>query len=115
MNPKIESETPISIYELKREISKIKKRDTELKIRTGKTEDYISQVSSLSLKDIDKLEKSILNLEIPRLKEKHVKKIVDIFPKSEDELKCILSGYAFSIKKENLSKIAKIVKEYVKD
>ena len=41
------SETPINIYQLKKELEKIKKRDNELNFRTNKTEEYLNQVAAL--------------------------------------------------------------------
>ena len=112
MNPKIQDETPISIYDLKRELKSIKKRDEEFGIRAGKTEEYINNFSELTFKDSDALEKELSELDVPRLKDIHIKKIVDLLPVSVKELKVILQGYTLTVSKENMEKIAKVVKKY---
>ncbi len=113
MNPKIQEEEPISIYDLRKEIKQIKKRDNELGIRSGKTEEYVNQFIQLTQKDADALEEELNKLEIPRLKDVHIKKILDILPESVKELKIILQGYTLTVNKENMEKIIKTVKKYI--
>ncbi|MEM3374365.1 MAG: hypothetical protein QXE31_04035 [Candidatus Woesearchaeota archaeon] len=114
MNPKVISEEPISIYDLKKFLKDIKKRDTELSLRAGKTEEYVNNVSVLKEKDAEELEKEILKLEIPRMKEVIVKKILDVLPGSVEELKVILQGYSLTISKENMDKIIEAINKYKK-
>jgi DNA-directed RNA polymerase subunit F len=110
MDPKILEENAISLYDMRKEIKKIKKRDTELSIRAGKTEEYINQFAIL--KDPDALEKEITELNLPRLKEMHIKKILDLLPTSVEELKLILQGYALTLSKENIQKIVSTIQKY---
>ncbi len=112
MNPKILEETPISVYDLRKEMKKIKKRDTELSLRTGKTEEYVNQFATLKEKDAEDLEKEIEKMEIPRLRDLHIKKILDLLPASVEELKVILQGYALTITKENMQKIISAIEKY---
>lgn len=113
MNPKILEEAPISVYDLKKEIKKIAKRDTELSIRTGKTEEYINQFATLKDKDAEDLEKELISFEIPRFKEVHIKKIIDTMPESVEELKVILQGYTLTVTKENMQKIISAVTKHL--
>lgn len=113
MNPKIIEEESINIYELKQELSKIKKRDEELSIRTNKTDEYIKSFAVLTIKDSQDLKKKLEELHVPRLKDTHINKIIDVLPESVDELKVLLQGYVLSVTKDNLSKIVKTVKEFV--
>ena len=112
MNPKIEEEQPISIYELKKEITKIKKRDEQLSLRNTKTEEYLNSFATMKQKDADELESGLTALNVPRLKDLHVKKIVDTIPETVDELKVILQGYSLTITKENMEKIVELVKKH---
>lgn len=105
MNPKILEEKPISIYDLKKELKKISKRDTELSIRANKTDEYINQFATLKEKDAEDLENELVSLEIPRFKEIHIKKIVDTLPETTEELKVILQAYTLTVSKENMQKI----------
>ena len=115
MNPKIQEEIPISIYELQKEIKKIKKRDSELSVRSGKTEEYLNQFTFIKQKDVEELEKNIIKLEVPRLKDYHIKKILDTLPKSLAELKIVFQGYTLTISKENMQKIVTAVKKIAPD
>jgi DNA-directed RNA polymerase subunit F len=114
-NPKILEETAISMAEIKNELSKIKKRDKELNFRSNKTDEYLKQFTLLDLKTSQEVSKKIEDLAIPRLKELHIKKIIDILPSTVDEVKAILEAYPITVTNENMKKIAKVVSEYVKD
>ena len=113
MNPETKDEIPISIYDMKKEVSKIKKRDTELSLRMGKTEEYLNQFTDLTYKDAESLEQDLIKLEIPRLKGKHIKKILDLLPASVEELKIILQGYTLTVSKDYMEKIVAAVKKYL--
>jgi len=112
MNPKIEEEKPINLYELKKEMTKIKKRDEVLSLRNTKTEEYLNAFATLKQKDADELESSLTALNVPRLKDLHIKKIVDTVPETIEELKVVLQGYSLSITKENMEKITELVKKH---
>ena len=102
----------ISIVELKKELAAIKKRDGELNFRSQRTEEYVQELARLSQKDADEIVKKIRALELPRLKEDHIHKIVDIFPQSEKQLKVLLSGYTLTVSNENMKKIIDVLKDY---
>lgn len=103
------AENPISMYELKAELEKIKKRDKELNFRSARTEEYLNQVA-LSKKSADLYEK-LAKLEVPRLKESHLKKIIDIMPKTVNDLKVVLQGYTVSVSNENIKKMVDIINQ----
>ncbi len=96
-------ETPINNLTLKEELEKIKKRDKELNFRAERTEEYLKTIDiSKSANDIAaKIEK----LKIPRLKDMHINKIVDIMPSTVKDLKIVLQGYTLTINNENAKKI----------
>lgn len=110
----IVNKEPITLAELKAELTAIQKRDGETSFRAGKTLDYINQFKPLTKTAANELTKKINDLEVPRLKEEHVVKIVDLLPIDADELKVILQGYALTVTKENMTKIVNVVKEYKK-
>ena len=103
-------ETPINIYTLKKELERIKKRDGELNFRANKTEEYLNQVASA--KDADELFSKLTKLDIPRLKEQHINKIIDIAPRTVSELKVILQAYTISINNESMKKIVDAISEF---
>lgn len=112
VKPEIISEKPITITELKQEIDKIQKRDKELNFRVGKTEEYLSHFITLSKAKEDELIKKLEKLNVPRLKDIHITKIVDILPKTVDELKIILQGYTITVNNDNIKKIVDVVKDF---
>ena len=110
--PIIVSEKPISMPEVKDEIAKIKKRDTELNFRSSRTEEYLNVFAKLSGKDAADLKAKLEKLNIPRLGEEHIVKIIDILPNTVEELKVVLQGYPLTITKENMKKIVDAVAQF---
>ena len=104
------SETPIDAYHLKKELERVKKRDNELNFRAAKTEEYLNQVTTL--KNADQLFSKLVHLEVPRLKENHMHKIVDIAPRTINELKVVLQGYTITINNESMKKIIDTINEF---
>ena len=105
------SEAPMNMYQLKKELEKIRKRDNELNFRANRTEDYLQQV--LTLKNTDELLDKIMKLNIPRLKEQHVHKIIDIAPTTMNELKVILQSYTITVSNDAMKKIVDTVNEFL--
>jgi DNA-directed RNA polymerase subunit F len=104
---------PLSLAEVKSQISSLKKRDTELNFRANKVNEYISSFSIVKQKDAKELFDKISALDVSRLKDIHVKKIIDIMPETEDDVKALLSGYHISLGSDSAKQIADIVKEYL--
>jgi DNA-directed RNA polymerase subunit F len=109
--PEILSEKPITLAEMAAEIEKIKKRDGELNFRATKTEEYLQQFELESDKKIEELKKKIEGLKIPRLKEEQIIKILDLMPKTLEEMKGILSAYTISVTQENMKKILSAIND----
>ena len=108
----IVSETPINAHHLKKEIERIKKRDSELNFRANKTEEYLNQTAS-DVKSADELFDKIMKLNIPRLREQYVHKIIDIMPTTLNELKTVLQGYTLTVNNESMKKIVDTVNEFL--
>ena len=113
MNPKIIEEKPLTMAEVREELSRIKKRDGELNFRANKTEEALNEIMRIDLKQAEELKKKLTDLKIPRFKDIHIDKIVDILPKSVEELNVVLQGYTITVNKENLKKIVDTVSEYI--
>ncbi len=112
VKPQLIEKRPVNLSEVKTILKKIHKRDGELNFRGGKTEDYVNEIASLSFKTAKECMKKIQDLEVPRLKEEHLIKIVDTLPETPEHLKIILSGYNITITKENLKKIVDVIDEF---
>ncbi len=104
------SEEPVMMAELKRKLEANQKRDTELNFRANKTLDYLNQ--AVIGKNHVALFKKILELNIPRLKEVHIAKVVDLMPSSIEELKMVLSGYIVTVNQENQKKILGVIDDH---
>jgi DNA-directed RNA polymerase subunit F len=112
-NVTILNEKPITMAEVKEELEKIKKESGELNYRANKTHDYLQEFSKENFQKAKSLIKKIEDLNIPRLKEEHIVKIIDTMPKFAEEVKALLSGYTITISQENCKKIAEAVKEAI--
>jgi DNA-directed RNA polymerase subunit F len=110
---KVVEEKAINMAQLKEAIKVIKKRDEELGFRTAKVSEYLDTVHTIKLKDAEEIYTKIEKLSIPRFKDIHIHKIIDLMPQSMMELKNIIQGYALTVTNENLEKILKILEEYL--
>jgi DNA-directed RNA polymerase subunit F len=111
--PKIIEETEMSMVDVSAEIAKIRKRDGELNFRAQKTEEYLSQFSMFKPKEADEIKQKIAKLNIPRLKEGQILKIIDIMPKNLEELKIVMQSYTVTVSDDNMKKIVEILAEYL--
>lgn len=105
------SETPINIYILKKEIDMVKKRDKELDFRAAKTEEYLNNTGAYD--NAEQLFDKIMKLNIPRLKENQIHKIIDIMPPAVKDLKVVLQAYPITISNEGMKKIAETISEFI--
>lgn len=113
MEPKIVSQTPVTLPELKSEVEKIKQRDTEPSIRVTRMEDYLSAFVKISPEQGKELQATLTKLSINRLKEEHIVKLVELLPKTANELKVIMQGYAVSLTSDASSKIVDTINEFL--
>ena len=108
-NLKVINEIPINSRELKEKLDAIKKRDKELGKKAIKTVEYLNTFTTLKKKDAEELKKKIINLNIPRLKERHIIKVIDIMPTDLESLKMLFTGENITIKQEDLTKIFEVI------
>ncbi len=105
------SESPINTYQLKKELEKIKKRDNELNFRANKTEECLNQIAEL--KDATELFDKLMKLNIPRLREQHIHKLIDVLPTTVNELKVVLQSYTLTVNNESMKKIVDTINEFL--
>ena len=113
MSLEIIKKTPINLVEVKSELDNIKKHFEELNFRTEKLEDYLNRFVHLTLKQAKDLYEKLVNLNIPRLKDEHMHKIIDILPRNVDDVKLILQGFVINVTKDNSLKIVNAVKDFL--
>ncbi len=110
---KILAENPISIVDAKEKLRAIKKRDGDLNSKAAKSFEYLSAFIHIDKKNADELAAKIAELNIPRLRERHIVKIIDTMPQELDSLKIIFTGDNITIKPEDLKRILDVIKENV--
>ncbi len=101
-------EKPLSLFEMKGKLEQIKKRDKELDARAQKTGEYLHRFVD-EKKGID-IAKKLEGLNISRLRDRHIKKIIDLMPNDMDSLKMLYSGENLTLKQEDLDKIISVIK-----
>jgi len=105
------SETPIDTSYLKKELERIKKRDNELNFRANRTEEYLIQIGIA--KNGDELFEKVQKLNISRLKDQHIHKIIDVMPTTVNDLKVVLQGYTVSLSNESMKKIVDTINDFL--
>lgn len=106
------SSEPTNVADVKDQLQKIKERDGELNFRAQKTLEYLEQFCRIDKKKAEDMMKKLLELNVPRLREMHYCKIIDIMPTHTNDVKVALQGYNITVTNENCKKIADVVTEY---
>lgn len=110
MDIKILEQKPITMLDMKEKIEKIHKRDKELNFRSNKTKEYLDAVLSTNKKQLSETKKKIIALDLPRLKERHIVKLLDILPNDMDSLKIVFTGENLTLSEEDLKKLLDALK-----
>ncbi len=110
----IVSESATNSAEVKKILEQIKEQDKELGFRAQRTLDHLESTGTLPQKKAKELENALKKLEIPRMKEQHIHKLIDVLPKTAEDVKLILQGYALTVTNENCKKIADTIAEIAK-
>jgi len=111
--PEIIEESALSMFELK-EILQKNQKQKELNFRANKTLEYLQEFVHMKKDVYQEFKDKLHKLNIPRLKDEHIVKIIDVVPRSAEEVKSLLSGYTVSVSNENLKKIVDVVNSCVK-
>jgi DNA-directed RNA polymerase subunit F len=99
------SEKPLSLYDVRTELKRIKKRDETLSVRAGRVQEYVDLFATLSDKKAQELKESIVKLDIPRMKPEYVEKLIDLLPVTIDQVKAFATSYNLTIKQDHMQKI----------
>ena len=106
-------ENPISLGEVKEKINSINKRDKELSDVATKTKAYVEHFAKLDEKKIKELKSALEALNIPRLKDRHYVKLIDVLPEDINILRTVFVGETVTVKQEDLNRILEVTKKYV--
>ena len=101
-------ESPLSIVDLKKALKGLQ-AEAPLSYRGEKTKTYLESFELYSEKESLDLVKKITDLNIPRLKERHIVKVIDVMPKDLDSLRLLLATDTLTIKDEDLKKILDVI------
>jgi len=106
------TETPVLIAQVKDQLVKTKKKMGELNFRAQKALDHCEQFATIDTKQANELLDELRKLEVPRLRDQQLVKLVDVLPKTEAEVKGVLQGYAVTVTAENNKKIAVAISDF---
>ena len=113
-NPKFIEEQPVSLVEVRNILHDAEKRYEELNYRSGKAKDFLDNFNiELTIKKKEELSKKLIDLNLTRLKDIHITKIIDFLPKNVDDLKIIMQAYPVSFPKKDQDAILGVVKDFI--
>ncbi len=101
-------EKPITLVELKESLTKLEK-ESKLSFRGDKTKAYLESFIEYKGKEVKDLAKKIEALDIPRLKPRHIVKVLDVMPTDIDSLRLLFTNETITIKEEDLKKILDVI------
>jgi DNA-directed RNA polymerase subunit F len=101
-------ESPLSLTDLKKSLKGLQ-AEAPLSFRGEKTNTYLESFALYSDKESQEIVQKIAALNIPRLKDRHIVKVVDVMPKDLDSLRLLLSTETLTIKDEDLKKILDVI------
>jgi DNA-directed RNA polymerase subunit F len=110
--PELLEKAPMNVVEVKAALERIKAKEPELNFRAQKTDEYAQDFAKISLKDATELMDKLKGLDVPRVREQHLHKLIDIMPISEKHVKIILSAYNVTPTAESCKKIVDTIAEY---
>lgn len=101
-------ESPVSLVLLKKSLKSLQ-AEAPLSFRAEKTNAYLEAFHLYDEKEAQELIKKIADLQIPRLKDRHIIKVIDVMPKDMDSLRLLLSTETLTIKDEDLKRILDVI------
>jgi len=96
------------------EVSGILKKHEQLEENTAarNTALYIEKFVRLKPEKVEAIKKGLMELNMAKLKEKHISKIVDFMPEDGDDLKKIFVGEDFTLDLDELNSILEKIKSF---
>lgn len=110
-NYEVISQKPIHSSHVLDQISK-RADSRELTYREEKVMEYLNDFNKLSVKDTISMYEELKKLDIVRLEDVHLIKIMEIMPSSGTELRTIVSHGGVVVVDETVNQILDIVKKY---
>lgn len=107
-------EKSVSIPEVKKILDTLKEKG-ELRYEQRLALNYVENFAKIGVEDAAKLSEELTSLNIPRIKEEHIAKIVDILPRNYAELNILLAKDKISLKKDIQNKIIEVIDKYCQE
>ncbi len=107
----VTNEEPITMSEAKSILEK-RKKEGDLEYEQNVTYEYLKKMAKLSEKKVEEMRNELQTIEI--LKPRHIVKIIDILPDTEEEVKLLFEKEMTNLKKDEIAKIVEIVKKFKK-
>ena len=98
---------PITMAELKAKLDQIKKDRGELNFRAERVHAHLSEF--VAKRKTDEIYQKLSALDIIKLRDRHIVKILDVMPEDAESVKILFSGETTSLKQEEIQKIVEIV------
>lgn len=95
------------------EVKKILTGKKDLEFEQKHTKEHVKDFSKLTVAKVNKLKKSLVSLDLSKLKHEFIINIINILPKDIDEIKLVLSMSVIPFNDEEFQKIYECVKPYV--
>lgn len=114
-NPHFMAEKPLSLADLQELLQQIEKRDQQLNFLSMKAREYLTAFVQTSPQRRQALARKLAELQLTRLKEEHIAKIVDFLPSTAQELKVVLQSYPLTLPKKDQESIVQTVVDTVKE
>lgn len=108
----VTKEEPVTIARVKALLGSKKKEAT---YEQKQALEHAKAFSKLSEKDSEEMLKELKALDIKKLKEMHLIRIVDFMPKDEEDLKNLFATEKLGLKADENEKILELVKKYAKE
>ena len=105
-------ETPITIAEAKEVMKKVSVKEQTFEQKHAK--ENAKKMSKLSAKEAESMKKELAALNMRKLKDDNIIKIIDIMPKTPEEIGVVLLGSKTLFNKDETESILEIVKKYAK-
>jgi DNA-directed RNA polymerase subunit F len=110
--PEIIEKTSMNVVEVKAALEKIRAKEPELNFRAQKTEEYAQDFAKIRLAEVAEIKEKLAALDVSRLRDTHINKLIDIMPASEKQVKLILTTMNTTLPADAYKKIADIMIEH---
>ncbi len=112
--PKFIESEPLCLTDVQAILQDAEQRDKELNYLSNKCKEFLMAFEPLPKEKCAALMKKLMGLQLTRLKQEHVCKIVDFLPITTNDLKIALQAYPLSMPKKDMDAIVEVVKEFMK-